>query len=317
MTNESPAIERADEPTIIVGVDGSAGSFRALDWAASAAARRRLPLFVMVCHTVPLYGEPGALGPTAVEAEVEAIRNESEDILHSALARARTIDSSIKASGQVSLNAPAVAIPGAAGPDDVIVIGTSGRTGVIAGLLGSVATSICHRAHVPVIVVPMPAGADENDPLPPPERVTPRKIVVGVDGSERSKVALHWAWAVTRRTAGELVVVHAWQYPYAGWRSETSEAHHAMRFDAQRELEAMVATLEPEPADSGITIRAELVEENTVKALIDEGTGADLLVVGSRGRGGFKALLLGSVSRSVVQHAPCPVAVIRNGSGEP
>jgi nucleotide-binding universal stress UspA family protein len=169
-----------------------------------------------------------------------------------------------------------------------VVVGASGRTGPIAGVLGSVTTAVAHRAEVPVVVVP---AMWEGEAM--------KKIVVGLDGSATSDAALRWAVEEARLGGAELVAVHVWSYPYSGGPRE------AMRQDAQQQLDESLAA-----ADAG-KVTAKLIEGHVAGALIDESADADLLVVGSHGRGGFTSMLLGSVSRTAVQHAKCPVAVIR------
>ncbi len=140
-----------------------------------------------------------------------------------------------------------------------------------------------------------------------------KKIVVGVDGSALSHTALRWAYDEAKLHRAELTVVHSWLYPYVGPRTGVSEPRDDMKLDAMRELEASIKTL-GELGEGAVPIHALLKEGSPAECLIDACADADLLVVGSRGRGGFKALLLGSVSRVIVQHAPCPVAVIRDGN---
>jgi nucleotide-binding universal stress UspA family protein len=139
-----------------------------------------------------------------------------------------------------------------------------------------------------------------------------KKIVVGTDGSESARHALEWAYEEARLAAAELVVVHSWEYPYPDVSGSTSDTRDRMRRDAEKELDEAVAVQAERGRADGVIVRKHLVESAPAKALIDESEGADLVVVGSRGRGGFASLLLGSVSRAVVQHAHCPIAVIRH-----
>jgi nucleotide-binding universal stress UspA family protein len=138
------------------------------------------------------------------------------------------------------------------------------------------------------------------------------KIVVGVDGSEQSRAALAWALEEAALRQDELVVVHAWAFPYVGTRTVVSEPWDDLKLEATKLLDDMLAQVRATTATE-VTIHPKLVEEAPAKALLDEGKDADLLVVGSRGRGGFSSLLLGSVSQQVTHHAPCPVVVIRGG----
>ena len=105
-----------------------------------------------------------------------------------------------------------------------------------------------------------------------------------------------------------LRIVHSWTYPYDVIQLGGDDPRVTMREAAQRELDAAVAQAE---ALGPLEIEAVLVEDGAAHALLAAADEADLLVLGSHGRGGLRSLLLGSVSQSVVQHAPCPVAVIR------
>lgn len=285
---------------VVVGVDGSDTSLKALDWAVGEAGRSGRGVRAVSCYSVPFYGEPGMFGAYAIESQVEAIKAEHEQIASSALHRAAELDPTVPREGSVVFASPAAVLPEAADEGDMIVVGSTGRTGVLAATLGSVATAVCHRASVPVVVVPAttPEGGKGM-----------KKIVVGVDGSPTSEEALQWAFDEARLAGAELVVLHGWSYPYAGWRSEPRDE---MKLDALRQLEASVETLGPDRDASGVKVHAKLVEDHPAAAIIEEAGDADLVVVGSRGRGGFRSLLLGSTSRAVVQHAPCPVAVIRH-----
>lgn len=138
------------------------------------------------------------------------------------------------------------------------------------------------------------------------------RIVVGIDGSDGSRAALQWALDEARRRASRLDVVVAWQTPYLGELSGlvlvamTEQAEHHAR-------ELLSAVIEEIVADHpDVEIVPLLAEGRAAPALLDAAEGADLLVLGSRGRGGFKSLLLGSVSSACVHHAPCPVAVVPN-----
>ncbi len=144
-------------------------------------------------------------------------------------------------------------------------------------------------------------------------RAAVAKIVVGVDDSEHAHGALRWACAEAHFWDDpEVVVVHAWHYPYRNRRSGHTDLKAGIEADAHEALDELVATARS-AAGEGVTITPSLIEESPVEALLEAARGADMLVVGSRGRGGFKAALLGSVSQQVAQHAPCPVVIIREG----
>lgn len=137
------------------------------------------------------------------------------------------------------------------------------------------------------------------------------KIVVGVDGSAGSREALRWAFEEARLRDVRLEAVTVWQYPITA----SLPTFGAMTTPDDLSAEAR-ATLISILADEGITAEAPVpvstlvAEGNPARALLDASTDADLLVVGSRGHGGFTGVLLGSISQQCVQHATCPVVVV-------
>lgn len=136
------------------------------------------------------------------------------------------------------------------------------------------------------------------------------RIVVGVDGSQSSRNALHFAWEEARRRDARVDVVYAYSLPvasvmpgYMGPAVMPSVAE--LEKDAQ---EMLASILDSAPTD--IRMESITVRGPAAPTLLDISRGAELLVVGSRGRGGFRGLLLGSTSHQVITHAPCPVVVV-------
>ncbi|MEU6533949.1 universal stress protein [Streptomyces sp. NPDC046928] len=139
------------------------------------------------------------------------------------------------------------------------------------------------------------------------------RVVVGVDGSDASRQALRWAVRQARLTGGEVRVIGAWVMPAyhgaLGWLPPESSDEAALEGRARDELtEAVQDTLGPRPP---VEVRTEVRYGAPAGVLVDVSREASLLVVGSRGRGGFAGLLLGSVAQHCVQHAACPVVVVR------
>lgn len=136
------------------------------------------------------------------------------------------------------------------------------------------------------------------------------KIVVGVDGSENARRALQWAIDEGRLRSWAVEAVHAWSYPYAGGTEIVPlTIDLSMIESAAREvLDTAVDSTDGSGLPSPV-VRT-LINGGAARALLDASKDADLLVVGSRGRGGFTGLLLGSVSQSAVHHAPCPVVIV-------
>ena len=134
-----------------------------------------------------------------------------------------------------------------------------------------------------------------------------KRIVVGVDGSPASIHALQWAVRQAGLTGAMVDAVCAWQFPVSyGWAVTDDTDYGALAAEALEKAIAEVRHL-----DETVEIRGQVVEQNAAQALLDAAEGAELLVVGSRGHGGFTGALLGSVSNHCVHHAACPVLVIR------
>ena len=248
--------------------------------------------------------EAGLIGSgSASGSAMDSIVSEYEAVNQRGVNLVRSFGLDIEVGGETLLGAPAYALVGAAQPDDTIVIGATSHPGRLSEVLGSVATVVAHRAHCSVVVV---HGTDRKD-------AKVGRIAVGTDGSECSEcseAALRWAIEEALRCDAELILVHGWTYPYQGPRTGITEARDDMKLDAMRTLEAS-ARLVREHAPA-LRCHSIISEESPAKAIIDAAREADLLVVGSRGRGGFSSLLLGSVSRTVLQHATVPVVVVRH-----
>jgi len=147
----------------------------------------------------------------------------------------------------------------------------------------------------------------------PAEHRTSARIVVGVDGSPSSVSALRWAVKQAGLTGATVDAVISWHYPASaggyGWAPIGVGAAFDFAENAEKVLAAAIS--EAAPPDSAVDVRARVAEGNAAQVLLDAADGADLLVVGSRGHGGFTEALLGSVSQHCVHHAHCPVVVIR------
>ncbi|HVL27620.1 MAG TPA: universal stress protein [Acidimicrobiales bacterium] len=144
------------------------------------------------------------------------------------------------------------------------------------------------------------------------------RIVVGIDGSPAADEALRWAYREALLRGTSLDVVHAWLPPYAGDIAgmvppdvEKMAEEGARLVSSALERVLGSATSASGPVEVGTTV----VRGAAAETLLDASEGADVLVVGSRGRGGFRGLLLGSVSQQCASHAPCPVVIVRGGGG--
>jgi nucleotide-binding universal stress UspA family protein len=147
----------------------------------------------------------------------------------------------------------------------------------------------------------------------PPDTGDASRIVVGVDGSPASRAALRWAVRQAELTGATVHAVTAWQYPVAtggyGWAPVAVLDDTSLQEASEKVLADEVG--EVVGGRSDLRVRPESIEGNPAQVLLEASAGADLLVVGSRGHGGFASALLGSVSQHCVHHAKCPVVVIR------
>ncbi|MCQ4084813.1 universal stress protein [Streptomyces sp. RB6PN25] len=147
------------------------------------------------------------------------------------------------------------------------------------------------------------------------QEATVPRIVVGVDGSEPSKAALRWALRHAELTSGVVEAVIAWEFPYLrygyGWTPPTAGADELFDYEGTAEVILTRAIDEVVGTGGRNSIRTRVARGNAAAVLLEAARGAELLVVGNRGHGGFAEALLGSVGQHCVQHAPCPVVVIR------
>jgi len=288
-------------PRLLVGVDGTEGSVEALRWAAHEAARRRCPLHVLTCAELPVAVEAGLIGSGALGGNAVAdIVAEHEAANQRAVTLARSFGLDLEVTGETVLGAAAYALVSAAHAEDIVVVGATAHPGRLTDVLGSVATVVAHRAHCPVVVV---HGSPRRDGAV-------RRIAVGVDGSPGGEAALAWATEEAIRCDAELLLVHGWVYPYHGTRSGSKDARDDMRLDAMRMLEG--CTQRARELAPAVRCHSLICEQSPATAVLDAAKDADLVVVGSRGHGGFTSLLLGSVSRTVLQHSPVPAVVVRH-----
>jgi nucleotide-binding universal stress UspA family protein len=142
-------------------------------------------------------------------------------------------------------------------------------------------------------------------------------IVVGVDGSEGAVRALEFALEEARARHADVKAVAAWHVPAAAYETgwvpvsvDPSDYEKIAQAGLEKSIEDAAA------ATSGVDVTPILRKGQTAEVLVAEARGAELLVVGSRGLGGFKGLLLGSVGQQCAHHAPCPLVIVPNGSRE-
>ena len=139
-------------------------------------------------------------------------------------------------------------------------------------------------------------------------------IVVGVDGSDESRAALRWALDEGRLRGARVRAIYAWPFPPMatswGYVGPAEIDLDALQREADERLDSVIA----EAKSEGVDVEQAAVQGSAAQVLVEAAADADLLVVGSRGHGGFAGLLLGSVSQQCAHHAPCPVVIVRGGA---
>ncbi|KKK06049.1 universal stress protein [Micromonospora sp. HK10] len=277
-----------DRP-VVVGVDGSPTSLTAAGYAADVAVARSRPLLVVHGYLHPLgYGVP--LNP--YDLGVPAPTEESRQMLDRVAAELAEARPGLRVAVRQVAGGPGATLVEESRRADLVVVGSRGIGGFTGLLLGSVSGQVTQHAHCPVLVV-RPA----EQPLP---RQGP--VLVGVDGSASAAFAVQLAAEEAGRRDTDLVLVHVG--PADRGRAEPGGASG----EAGGLLAEAAARVRSDHPALRVVERA-LEADSPEQALIGASGEAALLVVGSRGRGGFAGLLLGSVSQAVVQHARCPVLV--------
>lgn len=282
---------------ISVGYDGSPSSSEAVAWAAGEAAARGSRLRIVTCYEIPVIGD-AAFWPTG---DVYGLLLDGAEKSVSAM---RTIVAQQHPGLEIVTDASAgpatSALLADVEPEDLVVVGASSHAGASAFWLGSTPRRVVRESPCPVVVVRGVAS-----------RGRPDRVVVAVDGSPSSDLALRWAADEADLHGVSLVVLHAWQYPYLPIDASSAQGHDITRVDAACLLDrATEAARERCAAD---VVHA-LVEDTPVSALLETVHDGDLVVLGSRGRGAVRAGLFGSTVNGVLEQSAVPVVVVRGAA---
>ncbi|MDQ0821163.1 nucleotide-binding universal stress UspA family protein [Arthrobacter sp. V4I6] len=277
---------------IIVGISGSAGSQAALAWALQRASRHRLPLIII--HAV----DDRWMSPELQYQEL--IRESGMDLLKKTQSTATAQAPDVKVEVELRHGSVGAALREASKEASMVVVGAHDRHWMDGGPLKDRALQIASASDSPVAVIP--AGQGTGD----------RGVVVGVDGSEEALQAVRFAAAEADRGGDELTVVLAFKSPARWFENQLPSRGLAETIIEEQRVvlsESVVGLGETYP---DLTIHQRLeTDTEPAKALVDIATGARLLVMGSRGRGGFSRLVLGSTAHAVLLHVPCPTVVTR------
>lgn len=282
---------------IVVGVDGSAVSKVAVDWAARNAAMRRVPLkLVNVLNPPVVMAFPEVPMPAGY---VQWQEDEGRKVLDAALAIAGEAAGDLEISSEMVAGPSVPTLVEASKDAQLIVLGCRGRGALARGLLGSVSTGLVHHAFCPVAII------HDEDPLMPHPSKAP--VVVGVDGSPASEKAVRIAFEEASFRGVDLVAVHAWsdtgvfEFPGVDWSVQQGLAEEVLS-------ERLSGWQERYP---DVLVRRVVVADRPAHQLLEQAKEAQLLVVGSHGRGGFAGMLLGSVSSGIAHAARMPVIIAR------
>jgi nucleotide-binding universal stress UspA family protein len=273
---------------ILVGVDGSKAGLEAAGWAAREAALRSATLRVV--HSMPRWALE--MPEDARYADVGRwMRGEAEAVVSVALERVRAVEPEVAVASAVLPGDPRQVLIAMAWDAELLVVGSHGLGGFRGLLVGSVALGVAGHAPCEVVVVresSLPGGP----------------VAVGVDCSASSDAVIGFAIREAAVRGARLRAVHATKGMalFPGMSEESG---------ARALAELMAGWRERYPA---VEVTEEVVHGHPVETLREVSGGADLLVVGSHGRGEFAGLILGSVSQAMLYHAICPMAVVRSGS---
>ena len=290
----SVSIER---PGIAVGVDGSPASRVAVDWAARDAAIRNVPLtLVHVANGVVAPWSRTPLPTGFGKWQQERGRKFIDDAIR--VAKEATRADQVQVRTEMYYSAVVPTLVDISKDVEMVVVGSRGQ-GAFGSLLGSVSAGLVQHSHCPVAVI-----HDEDPSMPHPAEAP---VLVGIDGSPVSELATEIAFDEASRRHVDLIALHAWSdtrmldFPGMDWST--------MKESEDEVLAERLAGWQERYPD--VTVHRQVVCDRPSRQLIEHSEAAQLVVIGSHGRGGFAGMLLGSVSAAVVQSARMPVIVAR------
>ncbi|MGB5953212.1 MAG: universal stress protein [Ornithinimicrobium sp.] len=280
---------------IVVGLDPVEPCSPALDWALNEARLRDRPIDLHLARGIalPLQSDIG-LDTLLPRALADKIVQVAEEYAH-------TFDSSIRVRSHVSSGSAASVLVSASGNAEAVVVGREGHGRIAGAMLGSTSAQVAAHAHAPVVVI-------DSHVAPRPRG----RVVVGVDGSPANRAPIEYAFGAAQLRRVPLVAVYAWRLdvPEKATLPWINKDTLSQLVDQQERVlhEAMAGWAQTVP---DVPVHYVVSRQLAVDRLVTEARSAGLLVVGSRGRGGFHGLLLGSVSQGVL-HRPrqCPIAIV-------
>ncbi|MHA7652406.1 universal stress protein [Mycobacterium sp. ML4] len=281
---------------LVAGVDGSSASNAAVAWAARDAALRNVPLTLvhMLSAYVPTFPQIPLPGGVAVWQE-----DDGRQVLQQAVKLARdSAGRAIEITSELKSSPPIPTLIELSEDAQMVVVGSHGRGAVGRVLLGSVSSGVLRGAACPVAIVPGEPAADSAEDAP---------VLVGVDGSSASELATGIAFDEASRRGVDLVALHAWSD--VEMLDVGGLDWPALEVQSEQILAERLAGWQERYPD--VAVQRLVVRDRPAKELIDRSRSAQLVVVGSRGRGGIARMLLGSVSNAVVHSVHTPIIVAR------
>ena len=276
---------------IVVGVQELETSAAALEWALRRAEALEAP--VVLVHSVP------AAWLTEKYGYYNSIINDEKALVRQIEARAAELAPTVAATGMLRTGSAAHVLHELSEDANLIVVGTDRKTGFNGDFFGSVSMQVAARSSCPVAVIPPSLSGERTG------------VVVGVDGSEDAIDAVEFAAAEADRTGQDLTAVYAAHVPTQRVLRHIPEDSIAERLDEERVVlaESVAGLTNRFP---GLTVHQLFATDETpARALLHAAATAQLLVVGSHGRGALSRLWMGSVSHEVLGQAPCPTVITR------
>lgn len=288
-------MDTAQHHAIVVGVDGSQSAMRAAHWAAREAQERNAPLLLLHAQLIPRV--PHAFQGVVAPNYRNGMLASGYELLGAAWQTCLEAAPDVRYATQLKVASPAATLIGASHRARMVVLGSRGLGGISGLLLGSVAAAVATQAECPVVVV---RGVDERE--------SGRPVVVGVDGSSVSEAAVAFAFDAAAHRDVPLIAVHARpSVASGGWPAPIDSDD--LDTEANLLLSEQLAGWREKYAD--VEIRHRVATGRPAPELVGLSGAAQLVVVGSHGRGSLAALGLGSVSHALLNHSRCPVAVAR------
>jgi nucleotide-binding universal stress UspA family protein len=284
---------------IVVAVDGSPASDAATSWAARDAGLRNIPLTVVSVVTTPTAAFPPVPYPDSLGVRLEDQGRKAAAHAVKIAEDAMPTDRKVPVKSEIVFATPAQALVEMSDEAQMIVVGSSGKGMLARGVLGSVSSSVVQHANCPVAVI-----RDEDLLMPDPQHAP---VLVGIDGSPASELATAIAFDEASRRGVELIALYVWsdvpifELPGLDWSAVAAEE--------ERNLAERLAGWHERYPD--VTVQRVVVGDQPARQLIEKSESAQLVVVGSHGRGGFNRMMLGSVSNKVLHSIRVPLIVAR------